>query len=344
MPSQGHIEVQVLVDDQPLLEHPDPDHEAGDDHQMTRYVEVKAGQKFKVNVTLLPGFHFQRANHVYITLHIDHQSATHWGAVSYQDVTARRGEVQKSWRKVFHGCALKDATTSRWFMTAYEFGVLGIGNYVETGEAKAPNPVVFEYHPVEGEKGKAYEFKFLYRNKKILQSLGCIPRSPSPPPDRELMLQRSEDTVRLLKQRERNHNLEVMSLRERLARAESGSRAGSVIDLESDASTLVGSREASVKVELDIKPNASRERSTTLKIEPRSSVPPPPSFTDTKQDHDHSVDGSTLGSRAKRTREEAMLDDDDELLEMAPPPRKPRIVVDLTDDCAVSGQPRAAMD
>lgn len=48
---------------------------------------------------------------------------------------------------------------------------------------------------------------------EILQSVGCIPRSPSPSPDRQLALERAEDTIRLEKQRAREANLEILRLR-----------------------------------------------------------------------------------------------------------------------------------
>src|SRR3978361_1119534 len=94
MPSQGGIEVQVCVDDQPLLEHTDPDGEMEDDHHLTRYIEVKAGQKFKIRAALLPGFHFLKANHVFIKLLFDHQDMYQFWHWSYMNVQARRGQVQ----------------------------------------------------------------------------------------------------------------------------------------------------------------------------------------------------------------------------------------------------------
>lgn len=126
MPSQGFIDVRVLVDDQPLLEYFDPDSEVSDDHQVTRYVEVRAGQKFRVEVTLLPGFHFQRANYVKATLKIDHQRDHQFSCWSYQDVKGRRGEVQDSQTTNYGGVRCRSPTTGRWFMADYEFGALGI--------------------------------------------------------------------------------------------------------------------------------------------------------------------------------------------------------------------------
>ena len=40
-----------------------------------------------------------------------------------------------------------------------------------------------------------------------------MPRSPLPSPDRQLALERAEDTIRLGKQRAREANLEILRLR-----------------------------------------------------------------------------------------------------------------------------------
>lgn len=48
---------------------------------------------------------------------------------------------------------------------------------------------------------------------EILQSIGCIPSSPSPPPDPNLALERTEDMLKISKRREREERLENMRLR-----------------------------------------------------------------------------------------------------------------------------------
>ena len=142
--------------------------------------------------------------------------------------------------------------------------------------------------------------------------MGCIPQSPSPPPDDRVMLERQEEMLKDMKRKQRQMNLENMRLRDQLARSESGSRAGSVIDLDDDASTLVASRQASIKREV---PDGFGAK---VKMEPRAGSlrPEVPKF----------------GNPRKRTREEFQDGDDDELAEVAPPPKKPAMVIDLTDD------------
>jgi len=86
----------------------------------------------------------------------------------------------------------------------------------------------FEYNPMHGREGTVYQFEFLYRRRstmitsdflsllkiiEILQSVGCIPRSPSPSPDLQLALERAEDTIRLENQRAREANIENLRLR-----------------------------------------------------------------------------------------------------------------------------------
>lgn len=82
---------------------------------------------------------------------------------------------------------------------------------------------------VRGQSGRTYEYNFLYRNRSmkrsvwrlcivlilsgILQHLGCIPRSPSPPPDPTLMLHRTENMLELVKRKAKEHSLENARLR-----------------------------------------------------------------------------------------------------------------------------------
>lgn len=93
---------------------------------------------------------------------------------------------------------------------------------------------------------------------------------------------------------------------ERLAQAESRSRTVSVAALDSNASARIDGREVSVKVEPKPEPIVVLDRSLTAGL--RS--------------------GAT---GTKRRREEEMAGEGDELLEVAPPPRKPKVVIDLTD-------------
>lgn len=102
-----------------------------------------------------------------------------------------------------------------------------------------------------------------------------------------------------------------------LERAKSGSRQGSVIDLESDADTLIGTPRSPIKREGTIPPT----RITTIKREAREA-----STLSTKSDSTI-VPSIEQPRGVKREREDA-----DDIEEMAQPPKKPLILVDLTED------------
>jgi len=103
---------------------------------------------------------------------------------------------------------------------------------ISTGFSQAPVRT-HESIPLAGSKGIPVKLNILYRSKKALQSLGCIPRTPSPEPELAPME-------------------EVRALRARLALLERGLETkteapGSVIDLTS----AVANGRAQVKRERD---------------------------------------------------------------------------------------------
>ncbi|KAJ9500418.1 hypothetical protein H2202_004213 [Exophiala xenobiotica] len=428
MPSKDFIDVRVLVDGQPLVEYHNPDGEA--DHDLTRYVEVKAGQKFTIRMALMPGFEFRRAPLVHYRFRVDVNGCYTWNNVEYSECDTHKGTLGKAIERKFTRTPWKDESTGTWHNYEFEFGALGVGElikpFMQREETPLPadlspsgidllgslrftvyrgkpqkfdKPYVFDeempkivtelperllkgkeiknnmqfssrtpgsspsvqYHdyiPIKGNNGRPYEFVFLYRSRRILQNLGCIPRSPSPPPDATIMLQRTEDMLRISKQQARERNLRIIELeiQEKLARAESGSQAGSVIDLDSNT-TLVPTREGGVKIE----PNSNwppldqlgpYEVLPRLKAELRDSIPPSSLFDDnnnkrkregsTEEDGnevltkrarlqlDENVVGtSATGHSLKRKRQ---ADDEQELQEIAPPSQRSRVVIDLTDD------------
>lgn len=71
MPQKDFIDVRILVDGQPLREYPDPDHNTDAEYKFSRYIEVKAGQKFAVQVTWLQGFRLKFAPFLYYELYFD---------------------------------------------------------------------------------------------------------------------------------------------------------------------------------------------------------------------------------------------------------------------------------
>jgi hypothetical protein len=76
----------------------------------------------------------------------------------------------------------------------------------------------------------------------------------------------------------------------------------------------------------------SLRRPTKVKIETRSSVPEPPLPAHIKQENRRLPERTDPGNGAKRPRGEATLDDGDEPVEVLPPPRRTKVIIDLTDD------------
>lgn len=123
--------------------------------------------------------------------------------------------------------------------------------------------------------------------------------------------------LRITKQRERERNLRIMELevswfcgnmypatdakQERLARAESGSQAGSIIDLDSNT-TLVPTREGGIRTErksnwAPLHQLGRYEVLPRIKAEPRASIPPSPLFDDNnkrKREDSTGEDGNNI--------------------------------------------------
>ncbi|KAK5457984.1 hypothetical protein LTS15_004063 [Exophiala xenobiotica] len=434
MPSKDFIDVRVLVDGQPLVEYHDPDGAAEHDQKLTRYIEVKIGQKFTIRMALMPGFEFRHAPLVHYRFRVDVNGYYIWNNVEYSECDTHKGTLGKAIERKFTRTPWKDESTGTWHNYEFEFGALGVGEESPLPADLSPSeidllgslrftvyrgkpqkfdkPYVFDeeipkivtelperllkgkeiknnvqfssrtptsppsvqyddYIPIKGKHGRPYEFVFLYRSRRILQNLGCIPRSPSPPADSALMLQRTEDMLRITKQRERELNLRNMALevswfyrktiittdvkQERLARAEAGSQAGSVIDLDSDT-TLVPTCVGGIKTELNsnwppLDQLGRYEVLPRIKAEPRDRIPLPPLSDDTnKRKREDSIEEDRIDILAKRTRlqpdksvvntsttghlgkRKREAEDEQELQEIAPPLQRSRVVIDLTDD------------
>ncbi|KAK5271219.1 hypothetical protein LTR96_003043 [Exophiala xenobiotica] len=398
MPSKDFIDVRVLVDGQPLVEYHNPDGEVEHDQKLTRYVEVKGGQKFSVRMALMPGFEFRHAPLVHSRFRVDVNGCYTLMNVEYSECDTYKGTLGKALERKFVCTPWKDESPGTWHNYEFEFGALGVGEesplpadlspseidllgsllltvyrgkpqkldkpYVFDEEmpkivtelperllkgkeiknnmqfssrtpASSPSVRYHDYIPIKGNNGRPYEFVFLYRSRRILQNLGCIPRSPSPPADPALMLQRTEDMLRIIKQRERELNLRNMALED---------------------TTLVPTRAGGIKTELNsnwppLDQLGRYEVLPRIKAEPRDRIPPPPLFDDnnkrkregsTEEDGnegltkrarlqlDENVVGtSATGHSLKRKRQ---ADDEQELQEIAPPAQRSRVVIDLTDD------------
>ncbi|EXJ62729.1 hypothetical protein A1O7_03167 [Cladophialophora yegresii CBS 114405] len=126
MPALGHINVEVCVDGNPLREYSDPEREVEDDHHVTRYVEVKAGQKFSVEVVLLPGFKFFTASDVHIEFRIDQNNDVRYHNCPYESVEAHRGELRHRQEFWFHLRSVRDEVTGQWVSVCHEFGPLAV--------------------------------------------------------------------------------------------------------------------------------------------------------------------------------------------------------------------------
>ncbi len=127
MPAQECIDVEIYVDGQPLKEYINPDSENEDDHHMTRYVEVKAGQKFSVKATILPGFKFYSANHIYVKLEVDQEQSYEQDWCSYESAGAHGGRIRQPVVFWFDTSPMKDDSTGRWVNSQYIFGALAVG-------------------------------------------------------------------------------------------------------------------------------------------------------------------------------------------------------------------------
>jgi len=131
--------------------------------------------------------------------------------------------------KDFKGKALKNNVKSDSgppaFSSYSNANIVRLGTKVATSAAV---PVHYRYVPIDGPNGQATNFIFRYRDRskyetrwnrkypltssETLQIFGCIPRSPSPEPDAAAMLQRTEDMLRLSKQKGREQNLRILAL------------------------------------------------------------------------------------------------------------------------------------
>lgn len=127
MPCFDFIEVLFLVNGHPIVEYDDPDGQREDDHRFAPYVEVRAGQKVAIRVTLLPGFDFKGASHVYISMAMDQQTNGVYHTCAYDKSVASNGKLMQQQSFCFSSYNMIDERTGSWFRAEFEIGALGIG-------------------------------------------------------------------------------------------------------------------------------------------------------------------------------------------------------------------------
>jgi hypothetical protein len=127
MPLHEFIDVRIQVDGQSLVEYPDPDDASNSHHNLSRYVEVRAGQAFSVKVKLLPGLQIQNAPHLYAKVEIDQdptKDQKHWSCKD--DASIVLGQLQRELKVKFSARPYKEPVTGAWYMHSFEFGALGV--------------------------------------------------------------------------------------------------------------------------------------------------------------------------------------------------------------------------
>lgn len=126
MPSQALIDARLLIDGKPLQEYRDFNGLIDSPGKLTRYVEVKAGQKFSIKVTLLKGFNFCFAPGVYIGYEIDQGEGKFYREV---DVPEQRKITEFAFKEVSSKFSTEkrfDESVGLWRKYDLVFGVFGI--------------------------------------------------------------------------------------------------------------------------------------------------------------------------------------------------------------------------
>jgi hypothetical protein len=125
MPAQNLIDVRIIVDGQPLQEYMEP--EAIDEgNERVRYVEVKAGQEFSVQVTRMAGFELMWTEALRFTVEIDDLDFYSWAQIEKKDMRHRRGVILHDHFNTVDSSRFKNDITAKWERCPYTFGVLGI--------------------------------------------------------------------------------------------------------------------------------------------------------------------------------------------------------------------------
>ena len=125
MPAQNLIDVRMIVDGKPLQEYIEP--EATDEgNKRVRYVEVKAGQEFAVEVTWKAGFDLMWTEALMVKVWIDDMDFSIGRPLEKRDMQHRRGTLLHDNYAFLGSVQLKNDITGVWEQCPYTFGVLGM--------------------------------------------------------------------------------------------------------------------------------------------------------------------------------------------------------------------------
>lgn len=123
MPEQDLIDVRVLVDGQPLEEHRES--EATEEGiQRIRYVEVKAGQEFAIQICWKTGFDLNWAEALSYIFWVDKLPFCAYVQEERKDIHHRRGTLIKDVSETGRMVSLKNEIAGEWERFPYTFGVL----------------------------------------------------------------------------------------------------------------------------------------------------------------------------------------------------------------------------
>lgn len=127
MPSLDGIDVCIIVDGEPLPEYSDPHTNLDGERLLTKYVEVKAGQKFGLRIKLLQGFELKRSKDIYCGVQIDHHKQR--GQYVLEDTShmeQKDGRLQQDYTimECWNRQNMWVESQSQWMVVEWVFGAL----------------------------------------------------------------------------------------------------------------------------------------------------------------------------------------------------------------------------
>ena len=118
--------MRIIVEGSPLIEYPAPGDGDERDRTLTRFVEVRPDQNFGVQITLQPGFDFQRADYVYYRFFLDNSSRGHHYVFRKCNAYHGDGVLLSKMQGLRDRSRLKDDVSRVWKLYPYVFGALGM--------------------------------------------------------------------------------------------------------------------------------------------------------------------------------------------------------------------------
>lgn len=125
MPSQGLVDVRVIVGGRPLEEYLEPG-TVDEGHTQSRYVEITAGQQFSVRFKWQAGFDLMWADGLYYKLLIDDSNLNHYRFTPKKDVTHDHGKLIVATVQNREDTSFKNEITGKWENCPFVFGAPGI--------------------------------------------------------------------------------------------------------------------------------------------------------------------------------------------------------------------------